>query len=838
MKHWTPWAIVGRSMLAGGTGPQPEGLIESIGGASYASPNGPRYRRRKPFTGLALLLLLAAFILLPALQSHAVIAGAAERLQFADGLYKRGMYDLAVREYEGLLDAAVKAEIADVALFRMGESYRFLGQSTKALAAYARLLAEYPDSLFAHRAAFRRAELAFQQEDYETAGGWFDDLLAANPPADIAASAHYYKGLAYLRRGLDQDAESSFRMVIKNFKRSPFASYAAMSLAELLVKQQAPANKIRSLYRQVADRPETAAQGAEALARWMDLEWGEADYSKVLALYDQLVNTYPGDSRARSAASRAALASLYAGRPELALELAGQGLAQASGDEQSNWLYIQANALRLTGQADQAMEVYRDVLRQAEGDTRRSAAIELAALQIERGEYAAVLTLLSPLDEQGARAGDRRWMLALAYSETGRLKEAERLLHALLDDKDEASRRASVLFELARVAQRDERWEDMAVRYEQFARDYKTNPLAAAAFDYAGTATRRLGQNGRARILWETLLKTYPDYENRESVSYRLASTLIEMEEYDAARTVLDDLIRDFPDGEYAADALYQRGQLMEQEEQYEAADYQYQSALRLNPGEPLLSRLRFRRIAVLQRLGRGADAAEMLKAILTAEQTPDIPEPLVEWLARWNLEQERYADAAQAAVYLSDTSKDLRWQQLGWFMAGVARFRDGLTGDAIVALEKAVAADVAGRERAEAALLLGQAHQAEGDLDQAEQAYRQAAEWAGDDANLDIKASAYFDLGALYRDRDNPEEAARFFMSVAVLFDDPEQSPEALYQASEAFAKLGREQDRRHALQELQERYPDHPRAQEQPPGDAAPPAEQTTPESTGSEG
>ena len=43
-----------------------------------------------------------------------------EQLQFADGLYKRGMYDVAIREYLQFL-AATNAPQADVVYYRIGE---------------------------------------------------------------------------------------------------------------------------------------------------------------------------------------------------------------------------------------------------------------------------------------------------------------------------------------------------------------------------------------------------------------------------------------------------------------------------------------------------------------------------------------------------------------------------------------------------------------------------------------------------------------------------------------------------------------------------------------------
>ena len=55
-----------------------------------------------------------------------------------------------------------------------------------------------------------------------------------------------------------------------------------------------------------------------------------------------------------------------------------------------------------------------------------------------------------------------------------------------------------------------------------------------------------------------------------------------------------------------------------------------------------------------------------------------------------------------------------------------------------------------------------------------------------------------------------NLDGAARHFLSVAVLFDDPVLVPECLDEAAEAFAKVGRKDESDKVVKELLERYPD----------------------------
>jgi TolA-binding protein len=51
---------------------------------------------------------------------------------------------------------------------------------------------------------------------------------------------------------------------------------------------------------------------------------------------------------------------------------------------------------------------------------------------------------------------------------------------------------------------------------------------------------------------------------------------------------------------------------------------------------------------------------------------------------------------------------------------------------------------------------------------------------------------------------------AARAFMSVALLYDDPAITPRALQRASDAYRKVGNLMESEKALQDLQKRFPD----------------------------
>ena len=132
----------------------------------------------------------------------------AEQMSFADGLFSRGLYDMAATEYESLLGVGTGFEGEDAALFRLAECYRSLGSKVNAERVYHQLMTRFPTSRFRYRGEFRRAELFLAARQYDKAAVLFSELLGRSPPDDIAASTHYFLGYTQEKQGMANEAES------------------------------------------------------------------------------------------------------------------------------------------------------------------------------------------------------------------------------------------------------------------------------------------------------------------------------------------------------------------------------------------------------------------------------------------------------------------------------------------------------------------------------------------------------------------------------------------------------------------------------------------------------
>ena len=73
------------------------------------------------------------------------------------------------------------------------------------------------------------------------------------------------------------------------------------------------------------------------------------------------------------------------------------------------------------------------------------------------------------------------------------------------------------------------------------------------------------------------------------------------------------------------------------------------------------------------------------------------------------------------------------------------------------------------------------------------------------------VNAQARLLAGEVQMEREKFEEAGKAFMSIALLYDDPEITPQALAKAAKAYQKAGKSDEAERANTQLHQKYPDY---------------------------
>ena len=734
-----------------------------------------------------------------------------ERLLFANGLYSRGLYDVAIPEYEALVASKAAASLHDLAYFRLGECYRQTGRTNDSAAAYERVLESYPSSAFAQRAAYRRAEIDWQQGRLKDAALRLDALLKTNPTGDVEAASLYFSGTALA--GLDRfdDAEKQLRRMLEGHGDSPYADYARVALADLLTREDATTAEAEALLSDVANQPDSPALGAEALAKAGRLAYRAGRMHDASQRFAALDDKYSGESWHSLVRMDAGWAHLLAGEITLAERASKKGLSDAAEKDRPAWLYLAANIARRDNRHDDAATFYDQLLASTpDRELESTAAYEALELAFAEENFARSLELAPRAYGTKERQPMVLWMQAGALRAMQRHAEALDQYRKIVREFPGSDRAPAASYQMAVIASESGDVAGAAEAFAKTAADYPGSEIAADAL-MASAALQLKQENPSAAIsAWRDLMNTYPSYPQLDEALIGRARAEIQIGNNDDATHQLNRLMTDFPKSRFFAEACFLQATLQEEQNAPEKAESLYQRVLENNPSGALAREAQYRRVAVLQRQGRDADAAALMNNLIASGKADHLPPELIEWLARWNLEQKDFTQASVAAKQLVEDAPSDGWRQLGWYMAGIAAREQNMKGEAMQNFRNAADMALNTRETALAHYELGLFARDDNEPAEAARAFARAAELASSDNAMDIRAKSYLHLGQALEVQGDLAGAVRHFMIVSVLYDDVSVTPESLFRAAGAQDKLGEHKARERSVTELVARYPE----------------------------
>jgi len=765
--------------------------------------------------------LLAVFTFL-SLFTRAEAGEYEERMQFANGLHSRGMHDLAVAEFAEIIRTHPDGARNDAAKFRMAESLRLLGRSDEAARLYGKITVEFRKSAFRLRAAYRRARLYMDAGDYEAAAEHFKAVIAAKPPDDIAAASCYYLGETLLMLEKAGKADAAFGDVIGNYPDSMLREFAFLKRGDIYRDRwiaEAPAGGEEAedlasgaleAYAGAVARKSTERVTAEALFQIAEIHFTRKEFEKSAEFYRRLLKEFPDDQRSAEASLQAAWAAYNAGFYAEALSLANTATEEADADNMPEWLYLKANCRRQLLRNDKAVEIYAKLL-ELYPDSRFSAAsrYERALAYYKEEDYenaAREAELIST--EPGIRT-DVYWLLAESYSALKRAPEAIQYYRKIVKETPGTDLARDAGYRLAHHLQQRGAFVEASRFYNAIVTEFPEHESAPRALFASGTCLASAGVHNKAVRDWARLIKEWGGSPLVEESLYHKAISEIRLARTEDALGSLSELIRRFPASRFAGDARYWRGMLFKETDRFEDAEKELRVAMKSVAREELRRDATFNLGLVLQKNEKGGEAAELFQRLLDSPLKGKFPPALLEWLTTQHYDQQHYLKAADAARLLAKTAAEDVWQQAALCLLGRALMAVGDAPGAEDAFRRSLSINATTVYGAEAALRLGEMLLDRGDKKEAEAQLKRAARMASADASDGIRARAFFALGKCAERAADMQEASRYYMSVAILYDDENLVPQALSKAVVAFKKMGKTAESEKALEELRERYP-----------------------------
>ncbi len=731
-------------------------------------------------------------------------------LAIADGLYIRKLFDLAVPEYEKYLGQFPSDSGRPSAMYRLADCYANLGQEQPALNTYRLLVDEVGTGEFVGSAAFRLGSREFDKKNFQEASPLYEKAYINAKSPEIKLTARYYQAKCLELTGKKADASIAYADVAKYAGKNPYRDAARLSLAYFALEnsQKQQAFDLFNLLGTDAAKP---AVRAEALTRAGILAADLKQKDKADQLFKAAI-ALNAEGKWKQIAELEQMKLQYEGdKFSQVLDSYAKSTNTLGDETRPSVMLLVANSYRQLGKQQKALELYNQLIHIYSNtpeayDARYQRLVSLDAIKDP--------SLVTEVDSYLATGPNR-----------DRADKAKLL-------------KAQTLFQ-------QRRFEPAARLYLELTNSSLADPYKADCYYAAGFSFLQLNDNPSAihaftglidkypkhRMTSKALLKRallfqeaknlpaavndfnkiiadYPASAETEAALLQRGLTLGQQADYQKMTATFRQLLKDYPSGTGAAQANYWIGWAAFEAKHYEDAITPLSKARELNPDE-FAEKTTLRLILCYQNLHRKSEAAKEVDGFI--QKDPQRISMVLD-VCRW-LGSEFYNDNnfEQAAKYFGLMTKNMEpakvdkglWLNYAKSLNDLKEYQDA-NGAVNHYLEQATDPG----DRAQGFLVLSSAQLGAKDLDAATKSAEEALSLQPEGR---LNAEARMLIGDIESARGNYENAARSYMSVALLYEDPEVTPRALEHAYEAFQKAGNEPQATKTLSELKTRFPNY---------------------------
>ena len=739
------------------------------------------------------------------------------QLEYANGLFGRKLYDLAIPEYEKFLGQFPGASGRASAYFYLGECYRALGRTAATRTAFQSVLDEHGDSEFAGPAAYGVAEILFNQKDYGAASTLFRRSAAKSKEPALALSARYFEARCLENLDKKEEAVGLYLQVVEAKNPNPYREDARMAAGTILLARGRRAEALKQ-YEALANETGKPALKAEATVRAgmvaVDLQQAEkgkpdkALLEKASALL-QKGRGLPEAGRWRGIAE-VGLVRLYYSSGQYAQVLTEfkRGQEQIPEEVRAEMMLLAANSERQLGHPKEAEALYAQIVakypnREEAKDARYQRLINI--YNSEPGALGAEVEQFLAANPTGERADQARLLQAEAFYKEGKFAEAAPLYELLRASQLSPRLRAECAYKLGWCYVQLKDALRIVDAFGYFLKAFPDNPQAPSALTQRALANQETKNYDAAVADLTALIANHPQAREREAALQQKALLLGQQENTKGMTEAFQQLLKEYPKSAVAPQAHYYIGKAAFEAKDYKAAIGALDTARKLNK-EQYYTPATVRIISAhFYQKNRAALTTE-INNFFAADPEAKVPAEILQWIGIEFYNEKDYAAAEKylAALGKSDTTNvnpDF------WFYLADAQSKLGKHSGAEASYERYLQTATDPAAKVKTLLALGATKIA---AHKADEAQKIAEEIMSLQPEGKVNAEARLLAGDVQVERGNFDEAGRAFMGVALLYDDPTITPRALQKAAFAYEKAGKKAEAERASEQLRAKYPE----------------------------
>lgn len=737
-----------------------------------------------------------------------------ELIDFANGLFQRNFYDMALSEYKKFVASYPDSDYLDDAYFGIAESLFFLKSYQKAIGAFNSYKEFYPQGEKIFISNFRLGQSFFYIDDFDNALIHLNQVDINKLEKEFIPAFYFYEGKILSKQKKAKEAYDALEKVIKTDPPNDYVFLAYVELAELSNESEDYVHAI-DFYQKAYASTKEEERKAISLYKQGEIYILIKRHKEAVKTFQEVMKKYPQTDIAFDAFSNL-LVSLYnLEEYESLLSMYEAHRKEFAGKDAAKLFklyYILATAHVQLGNFIGALTVLDDAL-SLEGlspDEVHKALIKKTEILVKIQKFDIALSILTDqLAESALEPDNLLFLKAESLYGMGNYQEA---------------------FEL----------------YQEIRTKYPQSSLNDESLYSMAHAKSKLTHLTEAADLFLNYFETGQDIHKKEEALYNLI--LIERDLQDLKKTIqyAETFVATFRESVKQERILFLLGTLYQQNKEYAKAVEVNKTFMAMYPQSERLHEIYFLFAFNLQSLGSNEEALKYYEKLNAQEIPRNLRYPALKNSALIYLNQDNKEKAVAAfdeiiALY---EENDLQLDTYIWI---AEYYYDKKQFENMLSIVEKAEIKVAGQENekvVQIAFLKAQALMNEGRIEKAIKKYQEVL---ADESDLLFKAASRIGLGLCYVEKkmyekaksefetailenteDNTitmrarfeianmywnlheyEEAIKFYMFVSVLYDDEQYCATALYRAGQAFEKVERLHEALKVYDELTIRYP-----------------------------
>jgi TolA-binding protein len=729
------------------------------------------------------------------------------QLELANGFYARKIYDMAAPEYEKYLGIYPNASGRESALFRLGECYRVLGNLNAAKTSYDSLVSAQTNGEFVGPAAYRLGDLYYQEKNFSAALPMFRKASQKAKDPAVATAAKFYLARCLEFQRLNSEAREAYGELVTAKGDNPYRDASRLSLAQLLSDANRKSDALKQ-YEALAQETEKPEVKVEALvkAALLRIDLGETEKAAT-ALNDAL--KMPEIGKWRDVAQLGLLRMLYeSGKHKQVLESFAASSKDYSPEIRPEAMLLAANSHRQLGEGKEARDLYDQVIHDYPGTSHAAEAQYDRIVSLYNSNDPG---LLKEVDDYLAAASDseRKDRITLLKAEALFKKqdyENAAVIYAAIDQsKLSSALKAEALYKLGWCCLQIKAPERAIKAFTQFIDTNPKHKMFTSALAQRAVAYQQAKNFSAALKDFNDLISHYPKAKERELALQQKALVLGQQQDNAGMAETFKLLLKDYPQSVAAAQANYWIGWAAFEMKDYKNAIAPFAAARQVDK-EQFYERATLRIMLCNYYLEQRAPLAQEVDDYLANGGKGKVPAEILRWLGGEFFKDNDFAMAEKYLALLTARKDEAAADD--WLNLARSLIRENKCAPAIEAIEVYLRSAVQPAPHAVGLLTKGEAQLG---LEQYDAAQKSVDEACSLQPEGRLNAEGRSLSGQIQMARGEYNQAAKTFMSVAVVFDDPQITPQALEKAYEALKKSGNEKDAAKVLNDLQSRYPEY---------------------------